>query len=291
MVGAFLVGKSYGEKTYLESEEYKKIAAAREELDYAKYELEKATAKLQNIVDGADKKKTDQLLADILQVFLADLGLRIQNKEAILKQAQLTATPAPVVAQTQQPPPPPRILEKAVDKLKKEDEKLAELQKKLQINEEMLLEDKSPNQIMKDLDKVVLKSLANGSLDDVIERVQCEKFLGDYRGSVRGIGEEALGTFQFSLKGMDVAVGILYKGEMNWYNQGNAVHGAIANGCGHKLIGLQGRVFILDGGRYAQLYVSTNAGGSKMYGNVYDMLPNHTFKRFGKFILSRTDKF
>ena len=91
LVTAFVVGKGYGEKTFLESDEYKKIAQTRDELDFTKNEIENAKAKLQNIVDAADKEKTDELFGKLFDVFLTDLGLRIQNKELILKNAQLAA--------------------------------------------------------------------------------------------------------------------------------------------------------------------------------------------------------
>ena len=45
-----MIGRGFGEKAFLESEEYKKIIAGRDELDYTRSELENIKTKLQNVV-------------------------------------------------------------------------------------------------------------------------------------------------------------------------------------------------------------------------------------------------
>jgi hypothetical protein len=290
VAGAFFVGKGYGEKTFLASDEYKDIAKTREELDYAKNELENAKAKLQNIIDRSENAKTDELLGQILQVFLADLGLQIQNKDKILEQAKLcqkneTLKPA-------EPPAakPPDTTAKAIEKLKREDEKASRLEKRLQAAEEALLKETSNSSILRNLDKVVLRNLANGQLDDVIEKTECEQFLGDYRGLVSAVTNQNIGTMQFYLNSTTVPEGSLYRGEINWYFQGaSPLQGHIASGCGHKLNNLEGRIFMMEDGRFVQVYKLTKI--PKIAGNLYEVLPNHLSKRVGKFLLSRTDKF
>ncbi|MGZ3724934.1 MAG: hypothetical protein ACXWQQ_04010 [Pseudobdellovibrio sp.] len=293
LVAAFVIGKGYGEKTYLESDEYKKIAQTRDELDFTKNEIENAKAKLQNIVDAGDKQKTDELLGKLLDVFLTDLGLRIQNKELILKNAQLQAA---AVAPKPAPPPiainPPKDVktDRAIEKLKKEEQNAEKLLAKMKSNEWMVLNADSKQEVLKDLDKVIIKNIQDGMFDDEIETIQCEKYVGDYRGPATSVTDQALGSFKFLMKRTSIGGGNLYTGNMEWTGDAfNTVTGKITNGCGHKIRGLDGRFFFLENGRYVQVYKLVQSGG--LAGNIYEKLPNGATNRLAKFYLTRTDKF
>ena len=84
-VGAFMYGRNYGETTYKDSAEYKSLMQAYEEAKFAKSELENIKAKFQNIADGSTNRKQEEILAQILQIFLVDLGLRVSNPDAFAK--------------------------------------------------------------------------------------------------------------------------------------------------------------------------------------------------------------
>ena len=99
LVGAFMYGRNYGELTYRESEEYKTLVKAKEDLTFAKADLENVKAKFQNILDGSGSKKQEELLAQILQVFLVDLGLRAADNQPSTSAAKLPPVAAPIQAE------------------------------------------------------------------------------------------------------------------------------------------------------------------------------------------------
>ena len=289
LVASFLFGRRYGEKTYHESAEYKEFAKAAEDLNYAKSELENAKAKLQNIVDGAETKKTDELLGQILQVFLADLGLRIQNRDAILRQAHVAAIStiapaAPLVL-------PPEPVEVAPIAKKPEPEAWSKANiSKFKSYEWMLENSGGEKDTFRDLAKVQLKNLRQTTGETDYSRTECEAFLGGYRGSVRDINNQRYGSLVFDFRSGKVNGEAGYYGTINWFNEANSnsLSEKIGNNCGKKLKGLSGRVFNLTADRFIQVYKLSNV--DKLAGNFYELLPNGTTKRIGSFILGRTDK-
>ena len=298
LVSAFLFGRNYGEKAYLDSTDYKAIIAARQELDYAKAELEDTKAKLQNIMDRAETQKTDELLSQLMNVFLVDLGLRVQNKELILKNAQMTAAnPAPILA-----------LKPAIEKIKqdvateeknnaKEQEKISAAQSKahrqFKTYEWMLSQSGGGSETLRSLDKVVIKNL-NAYLSAAgTEKVECESLLGAYSGGVKDINNRDFGSMKFDLKQAADKAGNPtdgYQGKIAWYNDPNApLTQQINNTCGRKVKGTDGRIFSLADDRYVQIYQLTNT--KTIAGNFYEVLPGGTTKRLGKFELRPVGRF
>lgn len=287
---AFVVGKGHGEKSYLESEDYKKIAAAKEELEFSKGELENAKAKLQNIVDRGSNQKTDELLGQILQVFLADLGIQIQNKELILKQAQMCSAASAEVAATKAAPVP-----KSENKSSNVEETETKPAKKpivsvgqFKSNEWMLANSNGGNDTLRTLDKLVIKNL-NGYLSLTAPTNEgCEGFLGAYRGNIKDdASNKNMGSLSFDLKQSENQS---FSGKIAWFNDPNPPLTQMINeSCGRKAKDLAGRIFNLSEQRYVQIYQIESK--NLMAGNFYEVLPMGTTKRIGKFVLKRTDKF
>jgi hypothetical protein len=287
LAAAFLVGKGHGEKSYLESEEYKKIAAAKEDLDFSKGELENAKAKLQNIIDRGGNQKTDELLGQILQVFLADLGIQIQNKELILKQAQMCAANNTAVAEPAKPAPvKTQVVENTESKQTK---KPIVSVGQFKSNEWMLANSSGGNDTLRTLDKLVIKNL-NGYLSLTTPTVEgCEGYVGVYSGNIKGeANNNNMGSLSFDLKQSKSTDS--YNGKIAWYNDPNPpLTQMINDSCGRKAKDLAGRIFSLSEQRYVQIYQLEAL--NQMAGNFYEVLPNGTTKRVGKFVLRRTDKF
>ena len=285
---AFVVGKGHGEKTYLESDEYKKIAAIKEELNFSKGEFENAKAKLKNIIDRGQNQKTDELLGQILQVFLADLGIQIQNKELILKQAQMCSAEKASVVQKVAPAqtlPQTQNLTAEAKRDKKPIVKLGQFKS----NEWMLANSSGGSDTLRALDKLVIKNL-NGYLSQTTPSNDgCEGLLGAYRGNIKGeANNNNMGSLSFDLKQNESANS--YKGKIAWFNDPNPPLTQMINeACGRKAKDLAGRIFTLSEQRYVQVYQLE--AHQQMAGNFYEVLPNGTTKRVGKFVLKRTDKF
>lgn len=286
VVSAFLFGRGYGERTYRQSSEYKEFAKAKEELGYANNELENAKAKLQNIVDSADTKKTDELLGQILQVFLADLGLRIQNREAILKSAQNYSPPQLNVSP---PIPKAEVVAEAVKNEQPAPKNTS--QSKFKSSEWMLQNAESERQALRSLKKLELKKMSNVSLELNGSTSECTNFLGTYRGSIIDDSNKRFGSLIFNLREKSLEGAQGYSGTINWYNaeNGNPLSQKVENGCGKKITGLEGRIFDLADNRVIQVYKLSNLG--KLGGIFYEVLPNGATNRLGSFVLGRTDIF
>lgn len=290
LVAAFMFGSNYGEKTYNESSEHKNLVKATEELNIARADLENVKIKLQNITDRAETKKTEELLAQILHVFLTDLGLTIQNRDAILKQAhQSPAAPAVAAA------PAPTPNSEAPTPNSEVAEPSKPIAAKLNINKlkpyEWMVQNSSGGEsTFRDLKKVEIKNL-NAYLKqaDYLDATDCEQLLGVYKGSVKNINLKNFGSLEFELKvGQTKQREELY-GKTAWYFKENSISEKIDNNCGKRIKGLGGRIFNLAADKYIQIYKLNNS--EKTAGNFYEVLPNGTSKILGSFVLNRVDRF
>lgn len=281
-MAAFFIGKGYGEQTFLASDDYKSIAKTREELDYAKGELENAKAKLQNIIDGADKQKTDELLAQILQVFLADLGLQIQNRELILQQAKklepssASADKMMAKSMNEEMRMPVAALAKPsatgysdhLSEFGSDERRVRQLKK----DEWFLL---NSNFSQKSLERVTIRdlnrfiALANPVVDD------CANFMGRFRGDFRAVDGTRQGSFIFELNDK-------LEGKISWVFSPHPTVATILNGsCGTKANGILARFFNLSDRLYLQIYpLSENR---ELAGIMYEKLPAGTIKKIGSF--------
>lgn len=285
-----MFGSNYGEKTYREGPEYRSFVKANEELNFAKAELENVKAKLQNITDQAESKKTDELLAQILHVFLTDLGLRIQNKDAILKQAQ--QSPAPIAdLQT--------LIKEAQNIEKKEESPPPQKQVGFKINinkfksfEWMVQNSNGDQGTIRDLKKVQIKNMKSFlEKADYLDNNECSQLFGVYKGSVKDINNKYFGSVEFELKVGQIGTKEELYGKLAWYSEKNqnTFSEQIKNNCGKKIKGLSGRIFSMTADKHVHLY-KLNAV-EKIAGNLYEVLPNGTSKILGSFVLSRVDKF
>lgn len=289
LAAAFLIGRSHGEKTYIESSTYRDVVRASEEMSYSKNELENIKTKLQNIADQAQNKKTDELLGDILNVFLVDLGMQLQNKEAILKQAQNCSATSVAQAKPTQVEKTEKPTTKTQDQEKPEKWSAHKLNK-FKSTEWMIQNSSGTKNALNELKKVQIKNM-NSFLRqaETSEGGECGALKGTYKGSIKNIENKYFGSLEFELKQKETESGEAIVGKTAWYNNNKVVSEKIKNNCGKKVKGLRGRVFGVADDKYVQVYKLNSA--DKIAGNFYEVLPNGTTKIVGSFILNRTDKF
>ena len=178
VVGAFLLGRTNGEEKFRQSEEYQNLLKQKTASEFNNNELQNVKTKFQNIVDNAETKKTEELLAQILQVFLADLGLRIQNQQAFLKESTSVSTTPPVVEPTKQ------NRRDEINKAVAESRKDSNI-KKMRSWEWMITNAEKDHNLNE-----YLKNLEIKSLNDYLEKAKpaplsnFENIFGSYRGRI-----------------------------------------------------------------------------------------------------------
>ncbi len=298
LVSVFILGRSYGEKSFKESEEYRSFVKSNEDLNFTRNELENVKAKLQNIADGAENKKTDELLGQILTVFLNDLGLRLQNKEAILKQAQeiktadvetralVAATPHSAETEEQK-----RLREEL--KALKENKKWTNLDLgKYKSTEWILLNATSERQVKEQLTKVRIKNM-NSFLTGTVngDEAQINGFMGEYRGKFEYIDGTRGGSLKMKFsktikEGASLAVEIgMYGADGKTTTSETTTPG----GFGVRQAELEGIVTKWQDTSFFHFYKLKNK--NQIAGNLYQSLPNGATTTIGSYILNRVDKF
>jgi hypothetical protein len=298
LVTAFIIGRGYGEKSFKESEEYRSFIKSNEDLNFTKNEIENVKAKLQNITDGAENKKTDELLGQILTVFLNDLGLTLQNKEAILKQAQeiksaavhtkTAATAAAAASETEEP-------KKLREELKalKEQKKWTNLDLgKYKSTEWILQNATSDRQVKEQLTKVRIKNM-NSFLAGTTngDEAQINVFMGEYRGKFEYIDGTRAGSLKMKFskttkEGATLAVEIGMFGADGKTTSSETI---TPGGFGMRQAELEGVVTKWQDTSFFHFYKLKNK--NQIAGNLYQSLPNGATTTIGSYILSRVDKF
>ncbi len=285
LVTAFILGRSYGEKSFKASEEYRNFVKSNEDLNFTRNELENVKTKFQNIVDGAENKKTDELLGQILTVFLNDLGLTMQNKEAVLKQAQ------EIKIATTETEEQKRIREEL--KALKENTKWTNLDLgKYKSTEWILQNATSDRQVKEQLTKVRIKNM-NSFLAGTIngDEAQINGFIGEYRGKFEYIDGTRAGSLKMKFSKtikedarLTVEIG-MYGAEGKTASSETITPG----GFGVRQVELDGVVTKWQDTSFFHFYKLKNK--NQIAGNLYQSLPNGATTTIGSYILSRVDKF
>lgn len=287
---SFFLGRNYGENIYNESIEHKSIIKAASELSFTKNEFENVKVKLQNIIDQAEGKKTTEFLEQIFHVFSVDFGIKITNRDAILKMALnpiKTDVIEKVVAFT---PAPQKVLAEpeVVKKKTLKDVWDSKKASKFKSYEWMVKNSNGNVETMRALKRVEIKNI--NSILDVAESVQdkdCEKLLGVYKGDIKNINNDNFGKLEFKLNSAfrDLSEGnrAEFLSKTSWYRNKKIILEQSNNDCGKKITGLGARVFGLSTDKYIQVYKLNFE--KKIAGNFYEVLPNGTSKVIGSFVL------
>jgi hypothetical protein len=215
LVGAFLIGRSHGEANFKESEEYQTLIKQQNEEAFANNELENAKTKFQNILDGSETKKSEELLAQILQIFLADLGLRIENQKNFTKEHGI---PSKLVTPERKTPQP--VLEQVKQEVQKKKEKVFDF-KRLKSYEWILLNSTNPNRLSDNLKNVEIKDIDSYMKKSIpATPQQLELFYGSYRGRILDIFNKEYATLVLEINSIETDGPQKLKGKIQIFKNG-----------------------------------------------------------------------
>ena len=284
-VGGFMAGRNYGEKTFRETADFKELVKANEELKFTRAELETVKTKFQNILDNADTKKQEELLGQILQIFLADLGLRAAN-QTILGNAPVTPA-KPETAEIKK-----SVVDAAEKKEKVKIEKEFDL-KKLKSYEWILANSRDPEEIQKNLKNVEIKNLLAFLKLAKEEPLQSfEPVFGTYRGRMFDILKNEYGSMLMDIKLMKKNEKDYVKGDIKIFMNGQekSGNGFESSQLGFKVEGSEGFVINFNNNkRFWHVYKLKDT--QQLAGFMYEQMVNGTTKTIGSFVLNRTDQF
>ncbi|MBY0453130.1 MAG: hypothetical protein K2P92_08850, partial [Bdellovibrionaceae bacterium] len=273
------------------------IIASRDELDYTRSDLENIKTKLQNVVDRGSNQKTDELLAQILQIFLADLGLQIQNKELLLqkaKQASIVATP-PAPASGGEVKLEPAIETKnetPEEKPKKNQDWKKVTDLRYQQLEESLLDSKSDKDILRILKNLKITRLEKFlNLSEEAQASFFESFNGTYVGAIFDINSKHYGSLSYKSNVIKTEASERVAGEINFssVDHGKSSRTFDEKSFGRVVYGFRSVIIHHSDNKYFQFYRLKNV--NKIAGNYYEKLPNGTTNLIGIFTLNRVDQF
>lgn len=302
---AFFLGRNYGENIYNESVEHKSIIKTANDLTYTKNEFENVKVKLQNIMDQADNKKTEDLLEQILKVFLTDLEIKIKNKEAILKRATNNAYNEDLKKLIDYTPPTPNVLSVVNSQTIKnnlETETETEIKNKtikdvwdtkktnkFKSYEWMVKNSNTDSETIRALKRVQIKNLNTVlNVANEAENEACLNLLGTYKGDVKNIDNNNFGKLEFKLNNIksresNTNIKNELTGKTAWYRNKKIMLEQNNTNCGKKINGIAAQVFGLSADKYIQIYKLNLS--KKIAGNFYEVLPNGTSKIIGSFVL------
>lgn len=294
IVAAFLFGRSYGEKTVIESKEYIKMRSDSVQTEKAEAELSGLKAKFQDLLDSSDLKKADEVLSKIMTVFLADLSLHLtEEKEKDLSIGKASCISRSAAEQIVALAPKPEaqnnsLSEKSAQSTQVESKLATKNTGKYRSQEWILVNSQTDSEIRRNLKKLELKDLdiyLKGAPET--NREKSEKYLGSYRGRVFDVNQKEYGYLTLDLapaknnKDEDVL-----KGKIEFFRNNNSesTSNFTTDHFGYSPEGFSGTVVSL-GGRQLQIYAIENT--HKLAGYFYERLPNGTTKTIGTFILNR----
>lgn len=285
-VGAFMYGRNYGETTFKDSAEYKEMMQAQEEAKFAKSELENIKAKFQNVADQAETRKQEELLGQILQIFLADLGLKVSNPQTFVKGPATTTTTGSLPPKVEIAKP---VVEKPVAEVHKP-EKVYDY-RRLKSYEWILQNSRNSQELKKNLKNVEIKNL-NLFLNNATSatRPVIENIFGEYRGRIMDISGSEYGSLALTMAANDTATKQGLKGNVKIFKNGKQETSQTFRGDGFGYVGPGTIGYILEqDNRFFQLYKINET--QQIAGFYYERLMNGTTKTIGTFVLNRTDQF
>ena len=286
IVSAFITGRNYGEKTVVETTDYKTMSSAGQRISQTESELNNIKEKFQNLLDQNDLSKKEDMYSKMMTFLLVDLGLRlteekqkeydaaIKNVEVVTKREVAEEKP---VAQKPAPPKEKKWSKHSASKFKSYEWMLQNTQTDLEAKK-----------ILKDLEIKDLDSLLKDATNT--DEQKGKKLFGTYRGKIFGVDQKEYGSLVISLKEKLSEVESDQKGlegDVKIYRQGQSIGSSefTQNNLGLTPLGTES-IIIEAGGRYYQFYKIENS--QKLGGYFYERLTNGTTKTIGHFLLTQT---
>lgn len=286
IVSAFITGRNYGEKTVVETADYKTMSSAGQRISQTESELNNIKEKFQNLLDQNDLSKKEDMYSKMMTFLLVDLGLRLTEEkqkeyDAAIKNVEVVTkrevAEEKAVAQKPVTPKEKKWSKHSASKFKSYEWMLQNTQTDLEAKK-----------ILKDLEIKDLDSLLKDATNT--DEQKGEKLFGTYRGKIFGVDQKEYGSLVISLKEKLSEVESDKKGlegDVKIYRQGQSIGSSefTQNNLGLTPLGTES-VIIEAGGRYYQFYKIESS--QKLGGYFYERLTNGTTKTIGHFLLTQT---
>ncbi len=288
LVITFLFGRRYGEDNFKQTEEFQSLLKTRDEQNYTKNDFENAKTKFQNVIDGAETKKSDELLGQILQIFLADLGLRIQDQKTFIKSTPIVSGETIKTKIS----PDRQTKEASVEPHARAERKERLVDYKRLKSYEWILQNSANNQdLRKNLANVEIKNMDQFLRGAVEAKPQeLENIFGSYRGRIMDINNKEYGTLAMEINPVPDSQPMKLKGSLKIFKNGKETtsKGFMTTQLGYRVEGTAG-IIIDNGNTYFQIYKTTES--QQIAGIYYERLVNGTTNIIGSFVLNRVDQF
>ncbi len=283
IVSAFITGRNYGEKTVVETTDYKTMSSAEQRIGQTESELNNIKEKFQNLLDQNDLSKKEDMYSKMMTFLLVDLGLRLTEE----KQKEYDSA---IKAQEEKAEPRKREIAQIIPKEKKWSKHSVSKFKSYEWMLQNTQTDLEARKILKDLEIKDLDSLLKDAT--TTNEQKGEKLFGTYRGKIFGVDQKEYGSLVISLKEKLSEVESDKKGlegDVKIYRQGQSIGSSefTQNNLGLTPLGTEG-IIIEAGGRYYQFYKIENS--QKLGGYFYERLTNGTTKTIGSFLLTQTSQ-
>lgn len=292
IVSAFFFGRNYGEETKTESTEFKTMKSDNFNNQNAQEELNNLKNKFQKLLDSSDLKKADEVLGQVMTIFLADLSLQISDqKQKEFDEGKKLCSSNVAINQlprkNQAEPEPKAVIEHEVEK--PAPKAASNGNARFKMGEFEMSEARDVRDIRKALKKLELKkidTLLDGAPESTFQ--QSRKFFGTYRGSIVDVTGKVYGSMVFDIRNTPGEKSPI-SGSIKIYKNGELTSNSSfhTSELGYAPESLSTTILTAGSNNYLQVYKIETV--QKIAGIYYERLPNGTTNTIGSFILSRTD--
>lgn len=292
VVTAFFLGRNFGEESRNESTEIKTLKSENFQNRNAQVELENLKEKFQKLLDSADLKKANEVMAQIMTIFLADLSLRLtdQQQKDFNDSRKMVCAPVPAstTAEAKEKQNKNEVLSEAtvMKAVEAQNPRINMAKFKSSENDLLTAEDTFRiKDLLKEVEVKKIDTLLDGALMET--HAQSKRFVGTYRGSIIDVTNNVYGTLVMEAQS-DPEEENMYNGSIQIFKGGKRISNTRFSSTAIAYAGNNSQAALIDvGGNYLQVYKIE--ASQKIAGIYYDRLPNGTSKTIGTFVLSRTD--
>ena len=301
LVGAFNLGRSFGEGSIKDSQTYQQLQDAQLKLIAAEDKHEKLRSQFQNLLDSTDLKQAHEILGKMVVILLADLALKISKDQedqisygrgiceaAISNQKrvenQVLQVAAPAVS-------PAKVIEPQKEEIRKKVQWSAQGVQKFKSAEWMAMNAGDENQALRRLEKAKISDM-NQFLSESIP-MKADRLInleGEYKGQIREEKDQTYAslTMNFRPKRDSSPLGIWIESVVVRDGK-ESVRTSEGTSVGRRSEDSNAWIFEQEPGRYFQIYQLRNE--PKIFGHYYEVMPQGTTKIIGQVLLTRVDQF
>lgn len=301
LVGAFNLGRNFGEKSIKDSQTYQQLQDAQIKLTAAEEKHEKLRTQFQNLLDSTDLKQAHEILGKMVVILLADLALKISKDQedqiaygrglceaAITNQKRVDHQSQHSVSQTAAPAKgvsPEKIA------TQKPPQWSAQGVQKFKSAEWLAMNAGDENQALRRLEKAKITNM-NQLLSEAtpMKADRLFKLEGEYKGQIRDVNDQTYASLTMKIRFKRNSDGPTIWIESTVVRDGKeSVRTSEGTTVGQRSEDSNAWIFEQEPGRYFQLYQLRS--DPKIFGHYYEVMPQGTTKFIGQVSLTRVDQF